>query len=132
MNKHEEKLMLELVLRLSVHFQRSWESNEQYAILAIDWAEDLAGYPWQVVQAAAKLCRTEPGRKHYPTTGEMVAYCEQALGDWRRQQNRLALPEQVEQPLTEQEQSAQLERLRAFREQFSGLVESKRIGGAAS
>lgn len=127
MEEHNQGHMLELVMRLAVHFQRAWENKEQLAMLAMDWAEDLSCYPWPVVERAAKLCRTTPGRRNFPTTGEMIEVCELALAEWRRQQNRLALPEQVERPLTEQEMRGQLERLKEYRARFAGVVDGKRM-----
>ena len=85
--------MAELICRLAIHYPRTGTSTAEFAALAEDWAEDLAEYPLPVVERAVRLCRTERGRKFFPTTGEMLDFCEQAQGELRRHNARLALPE---------------------------------------
>jgi hypothetical protein len=58
--------------------------------LAQDWTEDFEAYPLWAIEKAAKLARRSC--RFFPTTCEMLEFCEIAYRDVRGWQDKNALP----------------------------------------
>ena len=113
--QHELAQIAEIIARLNLHYPRNGGlTNAQIAVLAEDWAEDLADWTMPVIRQAARLCRHDERRRYFPTIGEMRIYCRTAHAEMVRQSGRRALPapEHIDMERNKRGAQAILDRLR--------------------
>lgn len=103
--------MLHLLSGLLVHYPSAGYDRAALALLAEDWAEDLAGYPVDVLVEAAKRARRE--ERYFPNVAVMRDYAGQVAADIRVREQRYVLPESLPDEHAERERC--LDRLAEIR-----------------
>jgi hypothetical protein len=86
---HTREDMLNLLMRLNLHYPQSGRPASELAALAADWVEDMAPFPRPVMERALLYARREA--RWFPSTAQMLEYCRRAMGEYTRHQERLAL-----------------------------------------
>lgn len=86
---HSREDMLNLLMRLNLHYPQNGRAASELAALALDWAEDMAPYPMPVLERALLYARRES--RWFPSTAQMLEFCRRAMGEYVRHQERLAL-----------------------------------------
>ncbi|HEY8612265.1 MAG TPA: hypothetical protein VIL69_13345 [Roseomonas sp.] len=79
--------LLARILALLSHYRLDPHPEQVEMRIADDWAEDLGGYPMWAIEEAAKFWRRT--RKWKPQICEIIALCEEAVGQHLRIRDRL-------------------------------------------
>ena len=111
MTTHDPRRMLQLLTGLAAHYPSAGYDDATLVLLAEDWAEDLAGYPVDVLVEAAKRARRE--ERYFPNVAVMRDYAGQVAADIRVREQRYALPESL--PDEDAERRRCLDRLAEIR-----------------
>ena len=113
--------MLHLLTGLLVHYPSAGYDRAALERLAEDWAEDLAGYPVDVLAEAAKRARRE--ERYFPNVAVMRDYAGQVMADIRAREQRYALPEGL--PDEDAERARCLDRLAEIRARMGWHVTAR-------
>ena len=86
---HTREEMLNLLMRLNLHYPQSGRPASELSALAADWVDDMAPFPKPVLERALRYARREA--RWFPSTAQMLDFCHRAMGEYTRYQERLAL-----------------------------------------
>ena len=111
MTAHDPRRMLRLLTCLAAQYPSAGYDDATLVLLAEDWAEDLAGYPPDVLAEAVRRARRE--ERFFPNVAVMRDYAGQVTADIRAREQRRALPRPV--PDEEAERTRCLNRIAGIR-----------------
>lgn len=89
MTHDKEKMLMEILVPLALHYPQAGHTPAQLSVLADDWCEDLADYPMPVLAEAARKARKQ--KRFFPPVAVMIEYGNSALAE--KKGTVLALPE---------------------------------------
>lgn len=111
--------MLELLTSLALHYPQARYTNDELKALALDWAEDLAAYPLDVLREATRdLRRSE---RYFPTVARVIDYASAVQARRRAARRELPPPPMTEAKMTRNARLAWL-----LRRKMDGDVDAAR------
>ena len=126
---HNPTQMLELLTSLSLHYPQARYTNEELRILALDWADDLAEYPLDILrEAAADVRRRE---RYFPGVATMIDYASGVMARRRAAMRELPPPPMTPEKMTRGAQLASLIRRKLDGDVEAGLEFDRLIGRVA-
>ena len=69
--------MLNLLMRLNLHYPQSGRPASELSALAADWVDDMAPFPKPVLERALRYARREA--RWFPSTAQMLDFCHRAI-----------------------------------------------------
>ena len=127
---HSPTEMLELLTSLALHYPQARYTNDELKALALDWAEDLAAYPLDVLREAARDLRRH--EHYFPIVARVIDYAAAVQARRRAAVRQLPPPPMTEAKMTRNARLAWLLRRKMDGDRDAAREFSLMLGRAVS